>query len=95
MQFTSKLYFNFNSNNAKPNPVSLEKVLKLANLHLDYARFCFLFDKAQSLFTAGDNHKACSVLHSIWMDNKIIPALLLRECFYAQELILQIGRAHV
>jgi hypothetical protein len=103
MQFTSKIMFSLNSNSAKPwlplgyipkvkqeqqNPVSLEQVLKLANLDIDYGRFRILFEKAQGLFAAGDNHKACSVLHSIWMDNKIIPALLLSECFYAQELIL-------
>jgi len=103
MHFTSKILFSFNSNSVKPwlplgsiaevnqeqqNPVSLEQVLQLANLHMDFDRFRFLFNKAQSLFAAGNNHKACSVLHSIWMDKKIIPALLLSECFYAQELIL-------
>lgn len=66
---------------------TLDQVLKTANLHLDYSRFLELTKKADQSFKEKSYRDAFNYLYKIWYDDSIVPALLLRECFYARELV--------
>src|SRR5689334_13793946 len=61
---------------------SLAQVLAIAGLSDDYTRFLKMFAFAKTQFSLGNNRAGCDVLYKIWMDPRIIPALLLCECFY-------------
>ncbi len=67
---------------------SLAQVLDIAGLSDDYTRFLKMFAEAKTQFSLGNNRAGCDVLYKIWMDPRIIPALLLCECFYARKLVV-------
>lgn len=67
---------------------SLIKVLELASLASDYARYRVLLARAEHLLINGKNRAACDVFFQMWADPHILPALLLGECYKARQLVL-------
>lgn len=47
-----------------------------------------MFAEAKTKFSLGDNRAGCDILYKIWMDPRIVPTLLLCECFYARKLVV-------
>nr|QOJ46294.1 RTL [Edaphochlamys debaryana] len=67
---------------------TLVALLQETDLLDAYNQYEVLFKHASSLFKNNQTIDAFNVIFKIWMDPKIVPALLLRECFYAGQVIL-------
>lgn len=67
---------------------TLQQVLEIAGLSNDYAKYLQYNADATNLFSAGSTRAAFDVFYKIWYDPYIVPALLLRECFYNRRLVL-------
>jgi hypothetical protein len=67
---------------------SLKEVLLVAGLLDAYNHFFSLFASAELFFEKCNQRAAFDCFYRMWFSPDIIPALLLRECYYARELIL-------
>jgi hypothetical protein len=69
-------------------PASLHEVLQLAGLLQGYKDFLNLKNEAEVFFLAGNFRAAFNTIGKMWVHPRIVPALVLIECFETRELIV-------
>ena len=67
---------------------TLQQVLSIARLDQGFSDFIILANQANQFFMQGNDRAAFAIIHNLWSDPRIVPSLLLVECFYARRLAL-------
>lgn len=70
------------------NGATFQQLLEITDLLRAYEEFRLLFDEANYYFKQDKYQNAFNIIYKIWMSPKIVPALLLYQCFINKGVIL-------